>query len=150
MISQLVGEPCYSPDNCTFNGEDPLYTQIAYTNETCTEVTTAIFAANGTIRECFRRLDSPDTDYQRRTCLGPHTLVVETMVDGCQRPGAATIFNLACGPGISLTISCKVPLTPINPGSAAPANLLVSTLAIALLVSLFVQQSWEKSNLIQE
>ena len=136
LLSQVYQEPCYSPGNCTVDGEDPLYYYVYYTNDTCTEARTSNMFVNGTLGECYRDSEASNPPYTKYTCLDPHTLVIDSLINGCQRPLQALIYSFSCGPGVPQSMNCNAPPTPVNPVSAAPSNLLISTLSIALLLSL--------------
>jgi hypothetical protein len=140
-VLATVQEDCYAPNNCTFNGQEPLFFVHDYENDTCASVIEADMFANVTAGQCYRA-SSSSTQFIVFDCVEPHAFSSTVSEHSCARPIQTVIQKTVCGNGIDSTIFCTVRNNPVTPTSPASSNLHATTLLFALLLSfiaLFVQ-----------
>lgn len=94
--------------------------------------------ANVTAGQVYRNTNPPNSDCVRYNCLGPHSLIVETMSSGCKRAKQAMVLLVACGPSSDGEYSCLAPPVggpEVTPISAASTNLIASAFLISSVAS---------------
>lgn len=130
-----VSQPCYSTDNCTFNGELPLTWTSSYSSTSCLlEGGESFMFANLSAGACYRNSEY----YTMMECTDENTITIKYLTGhGCERYVFAQIDHAKCGPASRTARHCTaVPPTP-TPASAAP-SILSYFHVVALFVSLFL------------